>query len=173
MINEIPNSVASPHGVATHFALDEFKNTILKYRPTHDLSIDQSPDNSVNHRLCREDFPELIYGFCLPRMLHYVHDLRLANPEDVILVSKIDIKLAHRRCIMRGDMAKMGITMMDDRAMLNLRKTFGGTFGPYFFTDIVSESATNLGNDLLSCPNWNGEELKSPHVDDFDPPLLL
>ena len=39
IINNIPHSVISPYGIAIQNTLDENKNIILKYRLTHNLSI--------------------------------------------------------------------------------------------------------------------------------------
>ena len=135
--------------------------------------MDQSPNNSVNHRLIRDELSELIYGWCLPRLIHCIHTLRLFRPTLEIFMSKIDIKAACRRCTQRGDMANMSMTTLDFYAVVILREKFGGAFYPYRFTDTISEPATNLGNDLLSCKDWNENEVFSPHVESLEPPLLL
>ena len=57
IINHIPHSVVSPYGIASNLTFDDLGNIIPKCRPTNDLSIDQSPHNSVNHRLLRDDLP--------------------------------------------------------------------------------------------------------------------
>ena len=102
-----------------------------------------------------------------------MHSLRLARPSAIIVMSKIDIKSSYRRYTMWGDLAAMGVTILYVKSMLNLRKTFGGALGPYCFTDVVSEPATDLGNDLLSCPDLDGEESRSPRTDTFEPPSTL
>ena len=65
------------------------------------------------------------------------------------------------------------MTTLDDYAVMILRETFGGAFCPYRFTDTISEPATDLGNDLLSCKDWNENEVFSPHVESLEPPLLF
>ena len=74
---------------------------------------------------------------------------------------------------MRGDAAATAITTLDDLAILNLRQTFGGSFGPYLFSQHVSEPATDLANDLITCPEWDEEQVKSPHLDLVPPPSIL
>ena len=173
IINKIVGAVVAPYGVAIQYTFNELKEYILKFRPTHDLSIDQSPNNSLNSRLLRELLPELYYGWCFIRLLHYIHALRMADSSRPILIGKIDVKSAHRRCTLRGLITAMCITIIDGIALLILRQTFGGAFGPYDFTDIISEPATDLGNDLITCKDWDEKEICSPHVKSIPPPKLL
>ena len=96
----------------------------------------------------------------------------MGYPQVPILINKIDAKSAYRRCDLRGVLAVMSITTLDDYAILILRQTFGGAFGPFDFTDIASEPITHLGNDMLSRDDWDKEELCSPHIESITPPLV-
>ena len=49
----------------------------------------------------------------------------------------------------------MSIATLDNYTIIILCETFGGTFCPYRFTDVISEPITNLDNDLLSYIDWN------------------
>ena len=173
IINKINHAVVAPYGMAIQWTFNELKERILKYRPTHDLSMEQSLGNSLNMRLIRETLPELYYGWCFSRLLHFTHALRSDQPRRSILIGKIDVKSACRRCTLRALLAAMSITTLDDYAILILRQTFGGAFGPFDFTDIVSEPATDLANDLLSCEDWKEDEIFSLHVELIPPPELL
>ena len=42
-------------------------------------------------------YPAMIYGFCLLRLIHYIVALRLAFPDELILISKYDFSDAYRR----------------------------------------------------------------------------
>ena len=66
----------------------------------------------------------------------------------------------------------MSITSIDDFAVMILREPFGGAVCPFSFTDIVSEPATDLGNDLLAS-DWDNSKICSPHIEKLDPPALL
>ena len=56
-----------------------------------------SPYTAVNRRLDRERYPELIFGFCLLRIIHFIIALRLLYPETPILISKYDFLDAYCR----------------------------------------------------------------------------
>ena len=53
-INLIKNSIVVHYCMAIQHTFNKSKQKLLKYRPTHDLTIKQSPNNSINHRLLRE-----------------------------------------------------------------------------------------------------------------------
>ena len=76
IINKIPDAVATPYGAACQSTINDLIELVIKYRPTHDLSNEESPKNSANDRLERDDLPELFYGWCLSRLLHHIHALR-------------------------------------------------------------------------------------------------
>ena len=86
IINKIKGSVVAPCGMAVQTTFNELKQQVVKYRPTHDLSIDQSPNNSLNHRLVRESLPELCYGWCISRLLHCMHALRREDGSRTMLI---------------------------------------------------------------------------------------
>ena len=172
IINKLPDAVVTPYGVACQSTINDLMELITKYRPTHNLSNEESPNNSVNDCLERDDLPELFYGWCLSRLLHYIHALRMLRPDIAIVISKVDIKAAHRRCTQRSDLACMSITSIDDFAVMILREPFGGAVCPFSFRDIVSEPATDLGNDLLAS-DWDETKFYSPYVEKLDPPTLL
>ena len=103
----------------------------------------------------RENLPDLTYSFFLLRILHYMHALCFDHPDVVILISKMDTKLAYRQCSLCGDMCAICIAHLDIRSILNLRQSFGRSFGPYLFYGLISEHTTGLSNDMLSCAEWD------------------
>ena len=44
-----------------------------------------------------EQYPDMVYGFCLIRTIHYVVALRQDFPNERILISKFDFSDAYRR----------------------------------------------------------------------------
>ena len=60
------------------------------------------------------------------------------------------MKPAYRRFSLRSDIDAMCVTHLDNREILNLRQTFGQSFGPYLFFRLVSNPSTNLSNDMLT-----------------------
>ena len=85
-------------GLVTQSTLSETGERTEKSRLTHDQSFCiTSHFASVNCRLNREAYPDLIYGFCLLRIIHFIVALRLQFPETPILISKYDFSDAYRR----------------------------------------------------------------------------
>ena len=150
-MNKIPGSFVAPCRVAMQFTFNKLKEHILKCRLMHNLTIDESPNNSLNHRLVQECLLELHCGWYFPRLLHCIYALRCAGRSRSMLLGKIDVKSAYRRRTLRGTLAAISITTTDNYALLILCQTFGGVFGPCNFADIVSKPVTDLGNDLITC----------------------
>ena len=143
-----------------------------KKNPLHDQYFDCTPNNSVNHRLTKDDLPPLFYGFCLIRLIHFIHALRWADPSQPILISKADFKSAYRRGTMRGGLAAMCTTMLCGFALILRCLPFGGSHCPNLWC-IVSETITDLANDILSCPEWDENDLCSPHLSKLNEPERL
>ena len=151
LINRTLHSIISLSGVIRQFTIDEVNNEVFKHRNMHDLSDCVSPKSSINDRLIRENLPEIICGFFLMHILHYAHSLNFTHPDISIPTRKIDMKSAYLRYSLCGVIVSMSINHLDNRSILNLRQNFGGTFGPWMFSGIVSEPTTNLSNDVLTC----------------------
>jgi len=62
--------------------------------------------------------------------------------------------------------------MYNEFALPSTRLTFGGSPCPPEFC-IYSELSADLANDLLHCPDWNPNELFSPHSASLPDPILL
>ena len=48
IISKIKHAVVAPYGMAMQWTFNELKERMLKYRPTHDLSMEYSMGNSLN-----------------------------------------------------------------------------------------------------------------------------
>ena len=133
-----------------------------KSRLTHDLSfVITDPDASVNRRLNRQAYPELIYGFCLLRVIHYIVALRLRFPETPILISKYDFSDAYRRIAHRATSAVQTIIAVGMKAFIMLRLSFGGSANPQVWCGF-SEMLCDLSNEIPVMPDWNPKVLFSP-----------
>ena len=103
---KIPKALLQACGLVTQSTLTESGERKEKSRLTHDLSFSiTSPYAAVNRRLDRERYPELIFGFCLLRIIHFIIALRLLFPETPILISKYDFSDAYRRMSHRATSA--------------------------------------------------------------------
>jgi hypothetical protein len=127
------------------FTLDENGLPEIKRRLTHDDSFRVTEESeSINDRLDLDLYPEMVYGWCLPRLLHYIVALRLAFPLSAILIAKFDYSDAYRRVAHSSGTAKQQILAMGDLTFMMLRMTFGGAANPPVwcaFSEMVTKRA--------------------------------
>ena len=98
----------------------------IKYRLTHDLSFSiTSEDASLNSRCDREAYQEMVYGFCLSRIIHFIVALRRKFPDKRILISKYNFSNVYRRMAHRAFLAIQTILVHNRKAYIYLRLTFG------------------------------------------------
>jgi hypothetical protein len=80
-----------PCGLASQLSLTADGSRVEKERLTHDLSYEITGEGiSVNSRVDMSMYPEMIFGWCLPRIIHFVVALWLATPRARILTVKYD-----------------------------------------------------------------------------------
>jgi hypothetical protein len=93
----IPNAMVQPVGLAKQWTLDKDGNRIIKYRITQDLSYSTSKDlpMSINSRIDMDQYLEMVYGWALPQIIHFIVALRLAAPSQTIFISKYDYSDAY------------------------------------------------------------------------------
>jgi hypothetical protein len=103
----------------------------------------------------------MVYGWCLPRIIHYVVSLRGNNPGLLILISKYDYSDAYRRIAHSAGAATQTIAINGNTAYLSLQLTFGGSPNPPTWC-MFSEIVTDLSNEISQCAEWNPSKLRSP-----------
>jgi hypothetical protein len=92
----IKGALVQPLGLAKEWTLNESRERIPKYRLTQDLSFSMSQDAcSVNDHIGMEQYAEIIYGWCLGRILHFIVALRLTHPGQRIFIAKYDYIRTH------------------------------------------------------------------------------
>ena len=101
-VPKIKHALAQPLGVAQQFALSANGSRRLKYRLTQDLSfaldvLSLGKKLSVNDRINHSFYPEMIFGWCLSRVIHFVVSLWLHHPVSRILIAKYDYTDAYWR----------------------------------------------------------------------------
>ena len=159
-ISKIPGIEVAPLGIVHQYQSHEDGHRSDKFRSIHDQSFGE---DSINSRIDRDSLAELLYGFCLTRIIHYIVGLRFRLPRTKILISKTDIKAAYRRIHSKGDTALRCVVFHDGLAFVSLRLTFGGTPCPSEFCT-ASELCADLANDILHDSSWDPFELQSPHA---------
>jgi hypothetical protein len=162
-IRNIPIAMVCPLVVAHQTTISSDGSRIGKDRLTHDQTfclLDTS--ESVNTLLDTTAYPELVYGHCLKQILYQVLSLRYHFPSSAILLAKLDIKSAFRRINYSGEAALRCISVLEERAYVQLRMTFGGSNCPSTWC-AVSELITELANNILASSDWNHNELWWKH----------
>jgi hypothetical protein len=93
---DIKGAMVEPCGITSQFKLQPDGLRKLANRLTQDLSYAMSSDNaSVNSRINMDEYTEMIYGWCLSRVVHYIVSLRLQYPGQKICISKYDYSNAY------------------------------------------------------------------------------
>ena len=96
----LPSPVVTPLGLAKQWTLDNKGDRVPKFRMTQDLSFSSSDPAhaiSINKRIDMTSYPEMIYGWCFSRTLHFIASLRYHHPRRRILIAKYDFSDAYRR----------------------------------------------------------------------------
>jgi hypothetical protein len=111
----------------------------------------------------------MVYGWCLIliHIIRFVVALRLAYPNQCILVAKFDFSDAYRRICHAASAMVKSIVVASGIAYLALRLTFGGSPNPPTWC-CVSEMLTDLAKELLLCCDWDPNEAPLQAFDTLD-----
>jgi hypothetical protein len=162
VVTKIKGAMAQPLGLAVQTTLDEAGKRVLKYRLTQDLSFSITSDTAaINQRIDMDAYPEMIYGWCLLRILHFIAALRFAFPNKRILIGKYDYSDAYRRMCHSASAAAQSIAVLGGIAYIALRLTFGGSPNPPTWCNF-SEMVADASNELLMSTEWDPRTLRSP-----------
>ena len=170
--SKIKNLSVIPMGIAHQLSIDEKGNRIPKSRVTHDASFPSPSGDSVNSKVIDELLVDCIYGQCLRRVIHNLHQMRYTYPEKKIYMSKYDLDAAYRRLHVSLSQALQCTTIIDKIAYIPLRLPFGVKSGPSLYST-MSETIFDLTNDILNDKTWNENELVSPITNKLSKPLLM
>ena len=171
VVPELPGASVIPVGVATQWTIDDDGNRVIKRRTTHDASFRPPGGLSINDRMDRAVLTDCFFGYCLLRLLHAIHSMRLNNPAVPIYIMKLDLEAAYRRMHVTAKMALLAITIIGKIAYILLRLPFGVANGPNDY-GYVSEPIMDLTNDILRDDTWDPDEVYSPLRDTLVPPQL-
>ena len=175
IVEKIPNAAIQPLGLAKQWTVDEEGTRVIKFRMTQDLSFTSDrhgPSRSINSRINMSAYAEMIYGWCLPRILHYIVATRLAAPTVIIFICKYDYSDAYRRIAHSASAAAQTIATHLGLAYLALRLTYGGCPNPPTWT-MFSEIVTDLANEISQCRKWDPQLTRSPAQPVAPPPQRL
>ena len=172
IVKKIKWAMVQPAGLASQFALQPDGSRVPKDRLTHDLTFEDSEGTSVNNRVDMDRYPDMIYGWCLLRVVHFIVALRAAFPNHRILIAKYDFSDAYRRVAHAAQAAAMSIIVLGSIAYIALRLAFGGSPNPPTWC-CFSEMVTDLSNEIGICDHWDPDTLRSPAQSETPEPILV
>jgi hypothetical protein len=173
-----PHDMVQPVGLAKQWTLDEEGKRKIKCRitqdPSHAETSKSSKDDpiSINSRIDMDRHPEMVCGWALPRVIHFIVALRLAWPLRTVFISKCDCSNACRRMAHSAMVVAQTITTCLACAFVCFRLTFGGSPNPPTWCNF-SEMVADLANEISMCPDWDPGKLRSPSQPDTPMPKRL
>ena len=80
-----------------------------------------------------------IYGFCIQRNLHMIHQMIITHPTTIIYLIKLDMGAVYRCLRVTPNHAVMVMTIVDEMAHLEAQLPFGTKAGPsvYIMADMT------------------------------------
>ena len=168
---KIKNGRFGPLGVAQHAGITETGDIVLKDRLAHDQTFSTGKAPSLNQSVDTSDDIDLVYGWCMERIIHQIVALRIAYPTMKIFVCKFDWGSAYRRINGDGTLAANALTTDATGEFANIlsRLSFGGRTHPAMFS-LFSETACDLCNDLIEFKDWDHTICFSPLQKLMGPP---
>ena len=144
----VKGCLLQPGGMVRQFSLKADGSRKLKSRFTHDLSFSlTSDDAAINQRVEMERYPDMVYGWCLQRILHYLAALRSSFPSQRIYLSKFDYSDAYKRLSQSPKATASTVVRFGKVAYFCWRMVFGGSPNPAGFS-CFSEILTDLANEI-------------------------
>jgi hypothetical protein len=172
IVEKIKGAMVQPFGLATQFGLAADGSRKVKHRLTQDLSFSLTkPEMSVNSRIDMDQYPEMFYGWCISRVIHFIVSLRIAYPHRRIFISKYDYSDAYRRMAHSAKAAAQSIAILLTIAYIAIRLTFGGSPNPPSFC-LFSEMVTDLANEIANSSSYDPKTLTSPSQPRTPEPIL-
>ena len=163
-VHKVKGGMVQPCGLAIQHGMKADGERYLKKRLTHDLTYSITGDDvSVNARVDMAQYPEMVYGWCLFRVIHFIVWLRVRHPTLAIMACKFDYSDAYWKVSHAGRAAACTMLVVLRIVYVMLRLSFGGSPNPPTFCEF-SELLTDLANELLAA-RIDPEEASSPTVD--------
>jgi len=128
---KLQGAMVQPCGLATQSGLLPDGSRKLKKRLTHKLSYSLTrPGTPVNSRIDMDKYPEMVYRWCLSRIIHFIIALRMENPGREILIAKFDCSDAYRRVSHAAFAVVQLVLVWAGVAYIALQLAFGGSPNP-------------------------------------------
>jgi hypothetical protein len=161
-VKGIKGAMAQPLRMAKQLSLSKLGKIVPKYRLTQDLSFSLTDKKiSLNTRINMDAYVEIIYEWCLPRIVHYTVALCRKFLTKRIFISNYDYRDAYRQISHSASAAIQSIALFGGLAFIALRLTFSRSPNPPTWC-MFSETVTNLANKILLCEDWDPAQLHNP-----------
>jgi hypothetical protein len=169
IVPKIKNVMVQPLGMVVQTTITPSGERVPKLRYTQDLSFSATLDDaSVNSRIDISKYAEMVYGYCLSRILHWIVSLRRDFPSTRILIAKYDYSDAYRRMAHSATAAAQSVAVFEDIAYIATRLTFGGSPNPAAFCTL-SEMIADFANELARSPHFDPSDFTLPETASLDP----
>ena len=172
ILHKIDGIGVIPVGCTAQTTIDENGDKMDKRRTTHDCSQSLPSGFSINNTIKKEDLDDCIYGYCLLRLLHNIHNMRLNHPTEPILINKMDLDAAFRRLHVVLKFALLCTTIVNGIAYILFRLPFGSSPAPCNFCSI-SEFVIDAAQLLAQDTTWDPKTLHNPNKDKIPPPAQI
>ncbi len=118
----------APMNIMAQNTIDELGRIVPKDRLTHDQSWKWSSGTSINSHVQKELLQACHYGFCIRQLVNWAVVARRNYPNQCILASKIDYKLAYQQGTLHLKTALPSAMQLpeDKLTIITLCLTFGG-----------------------------------------------
>lgn len=124
------------------------------------LSAPMDSGRSVNNMVDEHMMDPCLFGFCMLRALHQLHDMRSWHPRLQTFLSKIDLDAAFRCLYVWLLHALTSFTIIQHLSYLIFCMPFGVKDDPSKHT-IPSKMAVDLAQELINHPTWDPATLHS------------
>lgn len=157
----LPMAMLCPVGVVKQNTLTNNGQVAQKTRLTHDQTfVRLVTSKSVNMITDLSQFPCMIYGWTLVRLIHQIVIMRYRYPNEIILVINGNYKSAYHRLHYNWLSAQQCIIYLLGYLIMWRRLCFGGSGCPPTWC-MMGEMAADLGNDLLQNTAFQWEAITS------------
>jgi hypothetical protein len=151
LAQKLIGALVQPCGMVRQFALNASGGRELKTRLTQDLSHSITDENiSVNDRIDMSQYADMICGWCLGCIIHFIVAMRLQHPHTRIFLSKYDYSDAYPQVAHSAKAAVQSIIIFGQVAYIALHLTFGGSPNPPTWC-AFSEMVSDLSNEIPLC----------------------
>jgi hypothetical protein len=117
----LAGALVQSFGLAKQFTLNESGELVVKWCLTQDLSFSLTDNKrSVNARIDMDCYNEMIYGWCLSCLIHYIVALRMKHPTSKIFIVKYNYSNAYQRVNHSAKAVAQSIAVFDGVAYVAL-----------------------------------------------------